>query len=62
MNKREYGVKEVTLWEMLTEEIRSTGNYLEDGDFESDEELRTYEAYMNMLKAVRAQMHLIYDL
>ena len=62
MNKQKVGGEEIKLWHMLTEEIRFTGNYLEDGDFESDEELRTYEAYMNMLKAVRAQMHLIYDL
>lgn len=59
--QNEYG-EEMKLWTMLTAEIASTEDYLEDGEFDSDEEMRTYEAYANMLKAVRAQMHLIYDL
>ena len=62
MQKEKVGGEEIKLWHMLTAEIRSIGDYLEDGDFKSDEELRTYEAYMNMLKATRAQMYLIYDL
>lgn len=62
MQKEKVGGEEIKLWHMLTAEIRSTGDYLEDGDFDTEEEMRAYEAYANMLRATRAQMHLIYDL
>lgn len=54
--------EEQKLWEMLTMEIASTEDYLEDNEFDTEEEMRAYEAYANMLRATRAQMHLIYDL